>query len=358
LFQLPTSRLLEAVRAQERDEYTRCEYGLVPVRAVAYQDDRVPRQVIERMWRGYQIQPTLLNWLYELLVAASEPVRYFAANTLGVLSCYAFDYVWAKALSRWANSKDLRLREAVAYALEVPAAEPELTAAVTAIVGGWYADLDSPLRQATAARAFGLCIGVPDAATAIDRLGRLATIDDYNIAVAIGDALADLIANDPERMAPRVCRALVDWFDDKTRTRAAQLAFLVLASSLVTWERPDGSGLAVPWPTLLRLAEPVAELRDPLAVLWHRLYTNSVLFNQANAVLTGWAGHAEADPEQLAALVRLIRAVLRQPESDHRIHRNLSRLATDWVAPLNLNPLPRCRQAVVNLLDKVGRGGV
>ncbi|MEV4518454.1 hypothetical protein AB0K00_57045, partial [Dactylosporangium sp. NPDC049525] len=357
LLQIPVNRLLDTLRAAERDESSRYEYGVVPVRVVAYRDESYPSKIVERVWRGFQIQPTLLNWLYELVVAQSDRVRYFAANTLGVLCRYSFDYLWTSSLSRWADSKDSRLREAVAYALREPAADPRLVPSVNMLVAGWYADRDSPRRQATAARAFGVCVGQPDVNAAIDRLGRLATIDDFTIAVGIGNALADLILEDPEGVTPRVCAALVEWFGDKLRTRAAQLAFLILASTLVTWVRPDPDGPEVQWPSLLRLTGDVDEVRRPLQALWRHLFNNTVLYDEANAVFTGWAALAENDTDQLRALLKLFREVLRQPSFDPRVHRNLTKLTKDWVDPRNLIPMPNAHRAMVALLDKLGPEG-
>jgi hypothetical protein len=357
LLQQPTNRLLDVLRAYERDEESRHEYGLIPVRVVAYRDPRYPEKIIERVWRGYQVQPTLLSWLYELVVAPSDQVRYYAANTLGVLCRYSFDYLWTGSLSRWANSKDSRLREAVAYALREPAADARLVPSVNMVVSGWYSDVGSPLRQATAARAFGVCVGQPDPDAAIERLGRLATIDDYSVAVAIGNALADLILDDADGIAPRVCAALVAWFNDKLRARSAELAFLILASTLVAWERPSQNAPEERWPSLLRLAESDEKLQWPMCALWRHLFRNSVLLEQANAVLTGWAALAETDYRQLAALLRLIREVVRQPAPDPRIRRNLAKLATSWIDPLNLNPLPRAHAAMTNLLAKLEREG-
>jgi hypothetical protein len=228
---------------------------------------------------------------------------------------------------------------------------------VNMIVGTWYGDLGSPLSQATAARAFGVGVGQPDATAAIDRLGRLATVDDYDIAVAIGNGLADLILDKPEELSPTVCAAIVTWFDDKSRTRPAELAFLILANTLVTWERTDPDGPEVQWPMLLHLADRVEDLQWPLRALWRHLISNSVLHDEANAVLTGWAALAENDPAQLRALLRLIREVIRQPTPSPRARRNLSRLVKTWIEPRNLSPLPNAHRAMKALLEKLEREG-
>ncbi|WP_433360104.1 hypothetical protein ACQPZX_26135 [Actinoplanes sp. CA-142083] len=343
----PTARLLQTLRAEQSHELVRYAYGMVPVHTVGYKDSAYPRKVIERIWRGYQVQPTLVDWLGELVLSPSEPVRFFAASTLGVLARYSFDYLCTGALHRWADSKDYRVREAVAYAMLEPTGDDQLSGSVGTVVAGWFASLDRPRAQATAARAYGVGVGGLGRAAAMDRLGRLATVDSYPVAVAIGDALADLILQSPAEAAPAACRALMSWFDDGLRRRPAHLAFLILASSLVTWE-PSASGGDVRWPTLLHLARTVDDLRAPLITLWWKVLNETVLNDQAHGVLTAWAGLAENDREQLVVLTRLVRAI---GSANDRVCRILLDIAEDWVDPARLVPLPRARDAIVAQLD-------
>lgn len=352
--QTPTARLLQTLRAADTDEQIRYAYGTVPVRTVHYQDPDYPTQVIERAWRGYQIQPTLLEWLGELIVAASEPVRIYAASTLGMLARYSFDYLCTTVFHRWANSKDRRIREAVAYALREAAADPQLAASAAAVVTSWYANRQQPRMQATAARAYGAGVGSLGPAATIDRLGRLATIDEFTVALAVGDALADLILQDPAETAPMACTALLAWFTDGRRTRPAQLAFLILADSMVTWTPAEDGRPGTRWPTLLHLAQSVETLRGPLFALWQRAVAESILHEQAHAVLSGWAGLAEHDEKQLDVLLRLLRATVGLPVPDDRIRQILIRLAARWVEPETLIPLPRAHQAVMAQLAPGG----
>ncbi|GGM27933.1 hypothetical protein ACFFX1_11675 [Dactylosporangium sucinum] len=346
-----TARLLQSLRADEVDEEQQFAYGTAPVRIVRYKDGSYPQQVLERVWRGYHIQPTVLEWLHELVISPSEAIRFYAASALGELCRYSFDYVHAYYLARWAASKDYRVREAVAYALRVAGRDPRLAVAVATVVGGWYANKDQPYLQATAARAYGVGVGVPDAATAVDRLGRLATIDDYWIAVAIGDALADLILEDEQTVAPMACGALLEWFENRRRVRPAQLAFLILASTLVFWEPAEAGRPPARWPTLLRLATTLEPLRAPLIGLWRRVLSESVLHEEARGVLSGWAALAENDPAQLDDLGQLVGAALWMPEWNRRIETILGRLARDWVAEENLVPLPNARKTVTALFS-------
>jgi hypothetical protein len=113
----------------------------------------------------------------------------------------------------------------------------------------------------------------------------------------------------------------------------------------------------VQWPSLLRLAGEAAELRSPLRALWRHLIFNSALFEPANAVLTGWAAFAENDTEQLRALLRLVREIVRYPTPEPRARRNLARLTRQWTEPRNLNPLHNAHRSMNALLDKLEREG-
>ena len=346
-FRTSTTRLLQTVRAERSAEVYRYAYGQVPVQTVKYKDRTYPRKVIERIWRGYQIQPTLLEWLAEIVHSASEPVRFFAASTLGVLARFSFDYLCNSVLDGWADSEDYRLREAVAYALREPANDEALASSVTAIVVGWYQNRGRPNAQATAARAYGVGVGGLDRDAAVERLGRLATVDELQVAIAIGDALADLILQAPREAAPVACRALLSWVTDRQRRRSAQLAFLIVADTIITWQERDDGGEATRWPTLLHLASSEDSIRGPLFLLWRRVINEAVLSEETHGVLSFWAGLAENDPPQLDALTRLIREVGTRPEPDRRIQTIVLGLAKDWIKPENLMPLPRAHDAVV-----------
>lgn len=343
LLQTSTARLLDRVRAYQVDGRAPVWYGTVPVRTVRYHDPTYPLKVIERMWRGYQIQPVLLDWFSELVGGPSEPVRFYVASALGELARCSFDYLIGR-LGGWANSKNYKYREAAAYALGGPAADPALADSVNFLVGTWYADRGMPLRQATAARAYGVGVGGLGTAATIDRLGRLATVENFTVASAIGDALADLMLDDPDEVAPMTCRELLGWFDEPLRIRPAQLAFIILATSLLT--RPSQPGTdetGPPWPTLLWLLRSNPALRDPLCSLWRTVIGESVLYAEAQDALTSWAGLAENDPEQLDMFVRLVRAVA----TTDRTVAILTRVAGQWVAPDNLTPLPNAHEAVM-----------
>ncbi len=350
----PSAAMLDRLRAQTFSERLRYTYGLVPARTVRYRNDDYPKDVIELAWQGYHIQPTLIEWLGELVTVKSESVRFYAASALGVMARQSFEYL-RMTFVQWADSDDYRVREAVAYALLEPVKVPELKLAVRAVVAGWYSNHGSRNQQATAARAYGIGIGGFGIDTVLDRLGRLATAGDFVVSSAIGDALADLVLDDPATNAPLVLNALLGWLDHHQRVRPAQLAFIIVATSLVEWiPKDEDDALGTPWPMLLHLARTVEAVRDPMVALWSRLIARSVLFEEAQDAITGWAGLAEKDSVQLRMYVLLI---LQIAQRDPRAHDVLRRRIKQWIDPTNLNPLPQAERMVREQLARLDHGG-
>jgi hypothetical protein len=247
---------------------------------------------------------------------------------------------------------------------------------VASVVAGWYADRQAPLKQATAARAYGLSLGPTDADAALAALDRLSTIRvdqlperaAVPLGVAIGEGLADLVAGDAEGLIPRVYGMLRGWVEDRHRGRTGQLAFLILASGLradAPTSRPGRSGpppadepshaptdaAAEPasWPALLYLARRHEHLREPLSALWQGVVRHGAYAQEATNVMTGWAGQAEGQAEVRDALLRTVRDAA---AGDPRFAHFMRLLADDWTDDDNLNPLPVTANAVRALLNR------
>jgi hypothetical protein len=329
----------------------RLTFGRVPATMVRYRRDTMANQVLDRAWHGYQIQDELLSWLRDLIDDPSEQVRLFGGTTLGVLATLSFDRVWY-VLESLAGDDLAHRREAAAVALKAVAADDRLRPAVASLVRRWYGGANRTV-QAAAARAHGMVLGQRDLPSTLDSLGRLAALGHGRVAVAIGEALADLIAADPETAARAIYPALLSWLDDYKRAPTTHLAFLIVAVSTVTdvyagGVEDDGTASApTVWPTLLHLATRHSDLRTPLSIIWHRVLDEGVMFDEAERVLTGWAGRGEGDDQILDAFTRMARAV-----GDHgrRTRASLLSIANEWVDPDRLSPLPKAASAVAAVL--------
>lgn len=336
-------------------------YGTSWADVVEFNDKRFANKVLEHAWSGFDEQDNLLRWLCELAEDDSEQIRIRAGVALGQLATRSFEYLCDKVVAPWVASEQPWRREAVAYALRrVVTAEPRLRRQVERLVGGWYAGGDDPgaaCGQATAARAYGLVLGDADPPAAIKALTRLLIVEDIDVWIAIGRGLTDLLAPAADRAEPalasnaddRVRAALVEItraIADRQRSSAAQLAFLIIASELVT-DADAGDSVNAEWPILLLLAERLADIRGPIVALWRSVLEAAQFHEAAEQVMTGWAQYAEADANVRVAFLRLARAVAR---GHSRARSILCRYTEQWISAENLRPLPGVSSELASVL--------
>lgn len=337
-------RLLdEKLRARTVTAVTRGDNGWLPCTVAEYRNPDYPARIIRHAWSQYTIQGELLDWLADLVDKPSQQVRSFAGTALGLIATESFDAVSTLVFPQWIRDGDSgeQRREAIAYALRVCARDPGLRPGVRALVEGWY--LGGPWQfQAAAARAYGLCLGGADLPTALQALTRLGTVDSVQVAVAIGDAVSDLMEDDVRANAPAVLRALAEMAHETKSRHSGHLAFLILANALVSDEPPAGGLSGRSRPTLLRLAAdspPGGELRRLIGYLWAEAISGEVYSESAGTVLDAWATQAETDPELLADLVRILvdDVAARSPRAGLLLQRHAAR----WTDRDRFRPLPR-----------------
>lgn len=342
-FETPRRRQLLRLRAREGERP-----GGEPGTVLEYKDPGYARRLIVHAWTQYEIQAELLDWLSELVVHPSEQVRvYAAASGVGVLAAESYRHVERRVLGPWARSDSPARRTAVAYALSVACQDPWVREQAAALVDGWYADR-RPAVRATAARVHGLG-AVFD--RPVEELGRLLAVDSVTVTVAVGLALADLVADDAD-MAGSVLSLLRAGAEDHRSGRAATLAFLIVAAQVVVETAEVDPDAAVPeWPTLLYLAHRRHELRDPFVRLWRGALNESFFHHEAEQVIGAWARLAERD-SQLREMFRLLVGAI--AHQDVRSGRILRACADDWVHPDRLVRLPLTAAVVRAQLDLEG----
>jgi hypothetical protein len=348
-FRRTQGELLSVLRARATTETIEGPYGTGPARIVEYRDPSYPSKVLRHVWTQYAVQEELLAWLGELTDNQAEQVRVSAGTALGVLSLISFEHVCRRVLAPWAQSTKSNQREAVAYALRVAADDAVLLTNVRDLTGGWYASSGQEAAQATAARIYGLSLGPLDPAGAVDALMRLMVVNDIRVAIAIGNALTDLLLDGSAELARTVLARLLEATEDD-RKAAAQLAFLQIAV-LILVEKPAASqgSPTVKWPFLLDLAGTRQDVRDDFIRLWQSVLESAIFHREAANVLTAWAGRAQADSALRDAYLRLVRAVA---QSHDRPRRSLSRLAATWVSADNLAPLVEMSAELQRVLPK------
>ena len=335
--------LAEKLRARTVAAVTKGALGRLPCTVAEYRDPAYPPRIIRHVWSEYRIQRELIGWLAELVDSPSLQVRSFAGTALGLIATEAFEYIADQVFAGWAMDEDngWQRREAIGYALKVCAREPALRGGVRALVDGWY--LSGVWQfQAAAARAYGLCLGGADLTAAVAALTRLGTVDNIQVAIAIGDSFADLLEEDLAAHALVVLRAVAEMAHTAESRACGHLVFLILADTLLS-EEPATPGVAPrSCPTLLRLAAkdpPGGELRRLLGYLWAEVIGGELFGEEAESVLQKWAAQAENDPLLLDDLVRILvdDVAARSP----RAGRLLERHVTHWNERDNFRPLPR-----------------
>ncbi|WP_164992283.1 hypothetical protein [Streptomyces sp. L2] len=333
--------LADQLRARTVSAVTKGDLGLLPCTVAEYRDPGYPARIIRHVWSEYRIQREIVAWLGALVDKPSLSVRSFAGTALGLIATESFDHIATQVFPGWLHAEHTGAfrREAIAYALRVCLRDPQVRTGVRALVDGWYMS-GAWQTQAAAARAYGLCLGGADLATAVQRLTRLGTVDHIDVAIAIGDALSDLLEQDVAGHAPLVLRAVAEMAHEPSSRPSGHLAFLILANALLT-EEPPGS-TRQPRPSLLTLAAeqpPGHELRRLLGYLWAEVINGELFSDDAGSVLEGWFARAETDPQLLDDMVRhLVEDVAR---TSPRTAMLLDHHAARWTDPDRFLSLPR-----------------
>ncbi|MEV4623484.1 hypothetical protein AB0J74_32855 [Asanoa sp. NPDC049573] len=343
---------LRTLRAEAAVEWALGPHGTTRVEVVRFRTPGYARRVLHRAWSEFTVQHILLEWLAELSSHRSEAVRVWAATALGMLSTFSFDYVTDTIFTRWAGSRSASLREAVAFALHVPAADTELQPAVFRLVESWYRNGNNRTLQASAARAFGYSLGRHDPNRALAALNTLARIDNLRVSLAVGASLAELCILENAKYAEPILATIKSWNDDEDRTLTAQLAFIVMARGLVmspvvgaTFERSavtSGRGrrtkpsAGARWPALLYLARDQHRLWIGLADLWYFVLAESNHFaDLAMTAMHEWTRLVDRDADARAALAQLLVTIT---QTDPDLRRLLHEQTLEWSEPGTLNP--------------------
>ena len=339
--------VLRLLRATTRPDTARGDFGAAPVEIIEYSTGDYPQQVLEHVWREFRLHSELLAWLRDLAGDRNEEVRTWAGTALGLLARYAFDFVYTNALRVMALDDDSRSnREVVAYALRVPAADSRLRPLVDAVVAGLLGNREQPFGQATAARIHGISLGPLGASQALAALDRLATIDNFEIAIGIADSLADLIMQDEDRNSPLVLDRVASWQHDRHRSLVGELVFLQLARALTTdctVPGADGADDLTTWPTLLMLADQHPDLRRGLMAMWRYVLNSGSFVHHVELALAAWADLAEADDTVRTSLSRMLAGTAALSDRTRTL---VMRHVADWRAVDNLQPKPSTAYAV------------
>jgi hypothetical protein len=319
----PRAARLTAARAKISTDVHRTRYGSTEMEVVSFLDSTYPVRVLHRLWHEHDYdRDVALHWLSMLAEDVEGRVRIRAATALGYLSLYSFDAIRRDIVVPWAGSGNGDERERAVAALAVPARHPETAPLAVRLVLEWCDRKKQALRL-TAARALGSSVGAVMPGGPDERLGALAEKAETNVAIAIGDSIAELFTDAPPRREIELLTLLDAWSREGKggRQQAGVLGFLEVAAVLwTTITGPEGNEV---WPTLLRLAwlgtadaaktnipsansdTEYVELRKLVTDLWGRALLAPGGDLAVGKVLGSWASAAERIPHVQSAMVSL-----------------------------------------------------
>ena len=320
----PRHARLAASRAVVTTETRLTRYGPSELEVVRFLDDAHPSEVLSYVWREYDTYHALiLDWL---LAVAQEPdpmVRIRAATTIGFLARFSFDDVRRRVITPWASSGNHDERERAVAALAIPVRHPNTRGLVLRLVRDW-ADSGKAALRVTAARALGVSVGESIDGGPDDLLANLARQASPAMGKAIGDSIAELMAESGVERATELLRTLHDWVKDRSDQRgdAAVFAFLEVASVLWVDRKIDGDD-RVWWPILLAFTDRTwidnEQLREYIVALWVYALTWPRADQFVSRVLRAWARAAEAHEEMRRPFVSLLHEAVQQRPRLRRI---------------------------------------
>jgi hypothetical protein len=356
-FTLTRREMLRMLRARSRQKTELGDFGRTPIEVIEYIDRDRPRSVLDHVWHQYQFQRPLLDWLRDLATNPSLDVRTYAGTALGVLSTYAFDFVHSYALREMATDDNPWSWDVAAYALRIPAQDSRLYPLVRRMANRLHGNTAQPQAQAASARIRGLALGPVNLPGALQMLDRLVMVDDWRVAWAIGNSLADLLVEDEDKYGPELLRRIAQWQVDPRRTISGQYIFQFVANNVLTYvDHGKGTSREVSqiWPGLLSLADRQPELRQVLIACWIRVLNSGAMEPAVAAALNNWADWAESFDEVRTAFVRMLTALA---ATSPRTRAIVLRHAESWVWPDTLFPLPDTAAAVMEALKARTDGG-
>ena len=302
-------------------------YGIVPAESVHYTDTSFPVLVVRHVWQEHdRARAGLISWLRDLGGHENQTVRIRAATAVGVLTTTAYDHMRHQVLVPWACSKVEFRRESAAIALVEPADNHDagLARAVRNLVEDW--SFGSRELKATAARSYGIGIGVKSVDTALTALEKLSEDEDFDVIDAVCRSLADLIDAGGPDVGIRVFNMLHTWSGSRRELRrtVGSLAFMLIAADLVT-HRPNGTT----WPSLLWFGYSHRDQHALISQLWASSLNAAHSASLALTVLDEWAKLVESDATAREALVGLMRSAC----VNGRVAVRLRRHVTTWLKP-------------------------
>jgi hypothetical protein len=147
--------------------------------------------VLEVLWHDHSgARGPLLEWLDSLVIRGEEDIRVAAAQTVGLLATFDWEYIREELLVRWASDRGEhadRRRFGAAWALERAVTDPLLAPRIQRLLSRWSKRQGF---QACAQAAYGTRIGAKFPAEALNSLERIAEAGRKSVWTAVREIYA------------------------------------------------------------------------------------------------------------------------------------------------------------------------
>jgi len=329
---------LSAARAKITRELRNTRYGVAELEIASFVDDRYPARLLYHLWHEHDYDRDLImDWLKAVAEDVEGRVRIRAAGAIGFLAQYAFDTVRREIIVPWAGSGDGDSRERAVAALAFPARHPETAARTVRLVLDWSEHAGNPLRL-SAARALGTSVGAILSDGPDERLTELAEKAGPQLAIALGDSVAELLSEANPVRQLELLRLLDGWAAQTRAGRQVAGVWGFLETAQRLWTSVPAEDGSARCPILLWLATEGSRdghaeeaavrgaIREVIARCWGRVLLAPGADLAVHRVLRSWAGAAERAPQLRVALVGL----LVQVASSRRLVDVLASHARSW----------------------------
>lgn len=152
----------------------------------------LPGALLDELWQEYDaVRAPLLRWLRDVATGRSAELGVRAAQAVGKLSTYDFDYVYQEVIYAWGSSQWARRREAAAWAFEVAVLKGDMGQRVRRLLHDWCRGRSRNL-QLTAVTTYGTMIGADSLDEALRSLRDLARSDDTEMTKIACNSVAEV----------------------------------------------------------------------------------------------------------------------------------------------------------------------
>ncbi|WP_158891105.1 hypothetical protein [Amycolatopsis anabasis] len=367
-------RRLPALRAEFIDGQAIIGTARVPMRLLAFQDERYPVTVLRHVWENHhRMRAAISSWLMKLSKDPRPLVWVRAAQAAGYLCSLDYTYAFTKLITPgiYATGDNwMRRRLFAAIALDQAAQEDQVLQAIRGWLRRWRRRGDEAERWTAAATlGFGLGLRYIDHSleelrilgTPSERLPVLADEGGSGLVWVAGYSLSKLFAfgavepvldrlNEWVRSERRSLRRLaLETVNQLTDLYGFELRFLDMSAG----RKPGVRAGRERWPLLLTLQEADDRLTEPFADLLRRSLRARGGDGTAKRLLGRWIRSGEKDAECLGVLLRFLPHLIERSDDAHRLYHLVNRMRRDWAEPL---PVDVARQLETVIEGSMLRG--